>query len=114
MGMGELFIIAVIGLLVLGPERMPQAIRSVAQWVKSAKQMATSISTEINQELKANELHQNLKKAEQQGLADLSPELNESLQELKDAAASVTRQYESGESKLTDVVDHGTNPNSKS
>ncbi len=94
MGMGEVLIIAVLGLLVLGPERMPVAIRTVSQWIKSAKQMASAVSTEITQELKATELHQNLKKAEQKGLADLSPELSQSVQELKDAAASVTRQYE--------------------
>ncbi|MFT4924505.1 MAG: sec-independent protein translocase protein TatB [Phenylobacterium sp.] len=94
MGMGEVFIIALLGLLVLGPEKMPGAIRTVAQWIKSAKQMASSITSEIDHELKVTELHQNLKKAEQKGLADLSPELDQSLQELKDAAASVTRQYE--------------------
>jgi sec-independent protein translocase protein TatB len=103
MGMGEVLIIAVIGLLVLGPERMPVAIRTVAQWIKSAKQMATTVSAEINQELKVSELHQNLKKAEQQGLANLAPELNESLQELKDAAASVTRQYDYTGSVISDT-----------
>lgn len=97
MGMGEILIIAVIGLLVLGPERMPIAIRTVVQWIKSAKQMATAVSTEINQELKISELHQNLKKAEEQGLNNLSPELNDSLQELRDAAASVTRPYAQAE-----------------
>jgi sec-independent protein translocase protein TatB len=94
MGAGELLIIAVIGLLVLGPERLPVAIRTVSKWVKSAKQMANAVSAEMTHELKVHELHQNLKKAEEQGLKNLSPEISESVQELKDAAASVTRQYE--------------------
>lgn len=94
MGAGELLIIAVIGLLVLGPERLPVAIRTVSGWVRSAKQMANGITSEINHELKVQELHQNLKKAEEQGLQNLSPELTESVQELKDAAASVNRPYE--------------------
>jgi sec-independent protein translocase protein TatB len=105
MGMGELLIIAVMGLLVLGPERMPVAIRTVSQWIRSAKQMATSITSEINQELKASELHQNLKKAEDQGLSNLSPELNESLQELKDAAASVTRQYDNNDNEPSSTTE---------
>lgn len=94
MGAGELLIIAVIGLIVLGPERLPVAIRTVMGWVQSIKQLANGISSEINHELKVQELHENLKKAEEQGLENLSPELNQSVQELKDAAASVTRQYE--------------------
>lgn len=94
MGMGEMLIIAVIGLLVLGPERLPVAIKTVSGWIRSAKQMAGAISAEMSHELKVNELHQNLKKAEEQGLENLSPELNDTVQELKDAAASVTRQYE--------------------
>lgn len=94
MGAGELLIIAVIGLLVLGPERLPVAIRTVMGWVRSVKQMASSVSAEMSHELKVHELHQNLKKAEEQGLENLSPELGQSVQELKDAAASVTRQYE--------------------
>ena len=93
MGAGELLIIAVIGLLVLGPERLPVAIRTVSGWIRSAKQMANGITSEINHELKVQELHQNLKKAEEQGMQNLSPELSETVQELKDAAASVNRPY---------------------
>lgn len=93
MGAGELLFIAVIGLLVLGPERLPVAIRTVSGWVRSIKQMANSVTSEITHELKVHELHQNLKKAEEQGMENLSPELSQSVQELKDAAASVTRPY---------------------
>ena len=38
-------------------------------------------------------LHENLKKAEQQGLKDLSPELEQSVDELKKAAESVQEPY---------------------
>jgi sec-independent protein translocase protein TatB len=40
-----------------------------------------------------HELHENLKKAEQQGLKDLSPELEQSVDELKKAAESVQEPY---------------------
>jgi sec-independent protein translocase protein TatB len=99
MGAGELLIIGVIGLLVLGPERLPVAIRTVSKWVKSAKQMASTISAEMSHELKVHELHQNLKKAEEKGLENLSPQISQSVQELKDAAASVTRQYEKSDTQ---------------
>ena len=105
MGAGELLIIAVIGLLVLGPERLPVAIRTVSKWIKSAKQMASAVSAEMTHELKVHELHQNLKKAEEQGLDNLPPQLSESVQELKDAAASVTRQYDKPSTKQSPFSD---------
>lgn len=105
MGAGELLIIAILGLIILGPERLPVAIKTVLGWVQSIKQLANGISSEISHELKVQELHQNLKKAEEQGLENLSPELNQSVQELKDAAASVTRQYEDVKQQVeTDVA----------
>jgi len=104
MGPGELLIIAVLGLVILGPERLPVAIRTVMGWITSAKKLANGISAEMSHELKVQELHQNLKKAEQQGLENLSPELKESVDQLKEAAASVTRQYDETKSELTDEI----------
>ncbi|MGL5007253.1 MAG: Sec-independent protein translocase protein TatB [Plesiomonas sp.] len=92
-GFWELVLIAVIGLVVLGPERLPVAVRTVAHWVKTIRAMAASVQNELNQELKLQEMQNNLKKAEKMDLKDLSPELDASLRELKDAADSVQRPY---------------------
>ncbi|WP_330961622.1 Sec-independent protein translocase protein TatB [Photobacterium sp. 53610] len=92
-GFWELILIAVVGLVVLGPERLPVAIRSVSRWVNAARNMATAVKTELSQELKIHELHQDLKKAEQAGMQDLAPDLQKSVEELKEAAASVQRPY---------------------
>lgn len=92
-GFWELILIAVIGLVVLGPERLPVAIRSVARWVGAAKRMAGSVREELEQELKVQELRDNLKKAEQMNLQNLSPDLQQSVDELKQAAAAVQRPF---------------------
>lgn len=105
MGAGELLIIAVIGLLVLGPERLPVAIRTVSRWIKSIKQMANSVSAEMSHELRVHELHQNLKKAEEQGMKNLTPELSRSVQELKDAADSVRGTYNQEKDSITSAVE---------
>ncbi|MBO1520173.1 Sec-independent protein translocase protein TatB [Oceanisphaera pacifica] len=93
-GFWELVVIAVIGLLVLGPERLPVAIRTVSRFFKTVKSTANAVKTELAQELRLDELHQDLKKAEQLDMKKLSPELQESMEQLKDAADSVTRPYE--------------------
>lgn len=92
-GFWELVLIAVIGLVVLGPERLPVAVRTIARWVRTFRAMAASVQNELNQELKLQEMQENLKKAEQMNLKDLAPEVDASLRELKEAAASVQRPY---------------------
>ncbi|OLQ95747.1 twin arginine-targeting protein translocase TatB [Vibrio ponticus] len=92
-GFWELVLISVVALVVLGPERLPHAIRSVSRFISSAKSMANNVKDEINHELKIQELQENLRKAEQMGMEDLSPELKSSVDELKKAAQEVQRPY---------------------
>jgi sec-independent protein translocase protein TatB len=92
-GFWEILLICVLALLVLGPERLPGAMRSTLKTVRSVRNMATGFKDEVEQQLRVHELHENLKKAEEQGLKDLSPELQESVDELKDAAKSVQQPY---------------------
>ncbi|TQV88973.1 Sec-independent protein translocase protein TatB [Aliikangiella coralliicola] len=81
-GFLELFIIGVIALIVLGPERLPKAARTVGLWVGKAKQSFNSIKQEIDRELKVQELQQQLeeqkaKLEEQVELKSLKEELSE-------------------------------------
>jgi sec-independent protein translocase protein TatB len=92
-GFWELVLISVVGLVVLGPERLPHAIRSVTKFIGAAKSMANSVKDELTHELKIQELQDNLKKAEQMGMEDLSPELKSSVEELKQAAQDVQRPF---------------------
>ena len=59
-GFWELMLIAVIGLVVLGPERLPVAIRTVSRWVRAVRNTANGVKQELSQELKLQELHDNL------------------------------------------------------
>lgn len=92
-GFMELLLIGVLGLVVLGPERLPVAVRSISGWIRAMKRMANSVKDELEQELKIEQLHSDLKKAESQGLKNLSPELQDSIDQLKEAAQSVNRPY---------------------
>ncbi|CAV17137.1 MULTISPECIES: Sec-independent protein translocase protein TatB [Vibrio] len=97
-GFWELVLISVVGLVVLGPERLPVAIRSISKFVGQAKSMANSVKDELSHELKVQELQENLRKAEKMGMEDLSPDLKASVDELKQAAAQVQRPYAKPES----------------
>ena len=92
-GFWELVLISVIGLVVLGPERLPNAIRSVMHWVTTAKNMANSVKTEVTQELKLHEINENMIKASKKGLNDLDPELQKSIDQMKETADQLSRPY---------------------
>nr|WP_194687983.1 Sec-independent protein translocase protein TatB [Vibrio sp. S17_S38] len=103
-GFGELVLISVIALVVLGPERLPTAIRSVSKFIRTAKTMANNVKDELSQELKIQELQDNLRKAENMGMKDLSPELQSSIEALKKAAQDVQRPYARDEVEDTQTV----------
>lgn len=95
-GFWELLIIAVIGLFVLGPERLPGAIRSIQRGMSQVRNFGARMQAELNHELRIKELHENLKKIEAGGdMENLSPELRRTLEELQAAAAQVNSPYPS-------------------
>ncbi len=89
----ELFIVGIVALLILGPERLPDAIRATVKTVRSVKNMASGFKTEIEEQLRVHELHENLKKAEKMGIKNVSPEVAQSVEELRQAALSVQEPY---------------------
>jgi sec-independent protein translocase protein TatB len=93
-GFWELSLIAIIGLVVLGPERLPVAIRTIRGWISGVRKFSDSVKTELTEELRIQELHAHLKKAEQADMKNLSPEIAESLKTLKEAAEMVNRPYQ--------------------
>ncbi|EPL9570964.1 Sec-independent protein translocase protein TatB [Providencia rettgeri] len=94
-GFSELLLVAVIGLVVLGPERLPVAVRTVAGWIRAMRSMAANVQNELSQELKLQELQETLKKVEEKAnLEALSPELKQSMEELRTAAQSLKSDYQ--------------------
>jgi sec-independent protein translocase protein TatB len=103
-GFWELILIAIMGLVILGPERLPVAIRTVRGWITGARKFSDTVKTELTEELRIHELHANLKKAEQSNLQNLSPEVAESLKTLQDAAASVTEPFKKIDTQKMDSM----------
>jgi sec-independent protein translocase protein TatB len=46
-GIGEILIVAVIGLLVFGPERLPRAAADAAKWLKQIRVMASGARQDL-------------------------------------------------------------------
>ena len=63
-GFSELLIIAVVALLVLGPERLPKAARFAGIWVRKARAQWYSVKSEFELELAQEEMKQHLQSVE--------------------------------------------------
>lgn len=104
-GFGELILVLVIGLVVLGPERLPVAVKTVAGWIRVMRSMAANVQNELTQELKLQELQDNLKKMEEQAGKAISPELKASMDDLKEAADTLRRSYQEPVDSLKKQLD---------
>ena len=61
-GFWELVLIAVVALVVIGPERLPKVARIAGMWLGRARRTLASVKEEIDRELKAEELKEILEK----------------------------------------------------
>ena len=103
-GFWELMLIGIMGLVILGPERLPVAIRTIRGWISGVRKFSDAVKTEITEELRINELHANLKKAEQADMKNLSPEVAESLKSLQEATDMVTEPFKKVDTTAMDSM----------
>ncbi|QGU33345.1 Sec-independent protein translocase protein TatB [Thermochromatium tepidum] len=55
-GFQELILVAIVALIVVGPERLPRVARVAGKWVGHARRTLANVKHEIDRELKAEEL----------------------------------------------------------
>lgn len=80
-GFLELLLVAVVGLLVLGPQRLPQAARTLGLYIGRIKRSVAGIQQEVNQQLQLEEMRQRLAEHEQRVKAGLVQAEQEMVQE---------------------------------
>lgn len=88
-GFGELVVVFIVGLLVLGPERLPTAVKTVAGWIKAIRTLAANVQHELTQELQWQQLQEELDKVEQASKNMGSHELGSSVEALRKTAEAI-------------------------
>ncbi|MFY8133501.1 MAG: Sec-independent protein translocase protein TatB [Aquimonas sp.] len=81
LSIAEIGVIGVVALLVLGPERLPKAARTLGFYVKKARQSWFAVRSEFERELAAEELKRSLK------LDEVHATLQDTAKELRADAA---------------------------
>ena len=84
-GIQEILLLSVLALLVLGPERMPETVRTVAIWIARIRRNARKIWQTVEREIDADEIRQRIH----------NEEILEELGESRDALEEVDRQLRS-------------------
>ena len=79
-GFWEIAIICLIALMILGPERLPRAARSVGLWVGKARRTLAEVKRDIDRELDASDL---------KDVKSIKAELTDTKTMFKDAAKSI-------------------------
>ena len=100
-GFAELVIIAVVSLVVIGPERLPDAVRTVAKMLGRAKRTYGNLRRDLEREIGADEIRRELyNEAILEELKQTRQELNESINWQDDNPSSAAK-----------TPDAGTDPN---
>ena len=88
-GFAELVIIGIVALLVIGPERLPSAVRTASLWINRIRRGFNEIKAEVQQELHNDSVMQDLKKTGEQ---------------LKGDTQAIARDVKASAEKLTEPV----------
>lgn len=72
LSVGKLLLLAVIALLVLGPEKLPGAARTAGAMLRRVRRGWESVRAEVTRELEAEELRAKLKEAQEATRAAMS------------------------------------------
>lgn len=87
-GFFELLIIVVVGLLVIGPERLPTTVRTVGLWIGRIKRTLTETRREIEEQLGADEIRRELR----------NEEIMRNLERMKDTRLEIEQRIKDWES----------------
>lgn len=99
-GFQELVLIGLIGLVVVGPARLPKLARTVGLYINKMRRFVTDVRTDVERELHAEELRQsltgngefdelkNVVKEARAGLDDVRSSVNETRDELSQATST--------------------------
>ena len=77
-GFAELLVISAVALFVVGPERLPSAIRSISLWLERVRRGFAEIKSDVSRELHNEEVMRALRESrdEVQDLTDVSSALS--------------------------------------
>jgi sec-independent protein translocase protein TatB len=104
-GFWELVMIAVVALLVIGPERLPKVARTAGLWLGRARRFVGSVKADIEQELRADELKRILdQQAKSNPLEEIVEETRQVARDIKRETGDAVRKTRDQAGNSADVA----------
>ncbi|MGC9457921.1 MAG: twin-arginine translocase TatA/TatE family subunit [Halothiobacillaceae bacterium] len=98
----EIFILLVVTLLIVGPERMPALARSAGEWVVKIRRFVANARAEMDSEFNTQDLKQLLNSQEQE-LESLRRLVEDSRKDVEDSGRSVLRAIDDARTDATEA-----------
>ncbi len=111
-GFWELGLIALVALIVIGPERLPKVARTAGLWLGRGRRFIASVKADIDKEIKAEELKEILEKQARQAnpVHEILEETRNDLDQIKQQAE---QDIEAGRDALDKTDTDNPNPAQK-
>ena len=97
-GFPELLMISVVALLVIGPKKLPETIRTVSLWIGRFQRSFSNLRREINNEIGADEIRTQLHNE------SITQDLEDAINTMQDVREEVTNTIRSAESETADTA----------
>lgn len=113
-GFSELLLFGVIALIVLGPEKLPQAARTAGQWYAKIRRTVSTLQSEIEAELDLAETRQQMQKELakiRQTEAEMRREMAEMRGSMQEFSSSQNQHLKAAHQPTTDKLDNINNKN---
>ena len=95
-GFSEIVVIAVVALIVIGPERLPKAARTLGHLFGRLQRYVADVKSDINREMELDELRK------------LQQQVTSAAQEIETSVSSAARDFESGVRSVEADLDPST------
>lgn len=105
-GFSELLLVGLVALVVLGPERLPGAVRTASLWIGRIKRSFNAIKQQVEQEIGADEIRRQLHNEQ---ILQLEREMNAMKQELAAAGKLADPNTPAPTEQATSVADAQAN-----
>jgi len=101
-GFTELLLVGLVALMVLGPERLPGAVRTTGLWVGRLKRSFSNIKAEVEREIGADEIRRQL---HNERILDLEREMKQSIMPPTSSTSSSTTTPPPTENTASETAD---------
>lgn len=101
-GFSELVLLAIVALVVLGPEKLPHAARVAGAWVARIRRSISTVQAEIEREVSAQELKSRMEK--EFGAGSISNFTDSFVRDIKQEAATIGSELKATENMIAPAL----------